>query len=803
MARVSSIITNFRTGEISPKLEGRIDLQKYNEAAQTVNNMLVFPSGGVTRRPGTFFAGRSKDGGKVRLINFEVSDEQAYVLEFGDSYIRFYKDGGILTEATTNITGITQANPAVVTAASHGLNNGDRVFIKSVAGMVEVNNLEFTVANKTTNTFELSGIDSSAFTAYSSGGTVGKIVEVTTTYSVTEIFEINHTQSADVLFIAHKDHEPAKLTRTTATSFTLTDIDFIDGPWLDENDTTTTLYASAATGSGVTITASASLFASNDVGRYIRFREILEIEHDEWAASTSYADDATVRYNGHVYQNVTGSTQTSGNTPPVHLSGTETYGSIDWEYLHDEHGHVKITGFTSATEVTADVHEDQYGNSRLPDSAVGSGNANTRWSLGAFGGSEGFPKAVGFYEQRLYFAGTTGQPQTIFGSVSADFENMTPGTLDDSAVNFTIASDRVNVIRHLLPARFLQVLTTSAEFTLSGGTGSTPVTPTNVNVLRETTFGCSEVRPLRAGNSTILIQKGQEKVKEITFDLDTDGLLGIDLTILADHIPSGGLTDMVWQQEPELIVWFVHSDGRLVGLTYDRANAAIGWHDHSIGGNGVVESITAIPSGAEDQVYLSVKRTIDGSTVRHIEFLKPIEFGDDVADAFYVDSGLTYDGSATTTITGLNHLEGETVTILADGASHPDETVSGGSITLERSASKVHVGYSYTSTLETLRLEAGADDGIAQGKIKRIHGVTARFFKTVGAELGPDTNNLDRLPFRDSSMAMNQAVPLFTGDKEIYFPSGYENDARVVIRQSQPLPMTVLAIMRRSNTFDA
>ena len=803
MARVSSIITNFRTGEISPKLEGRIDLQKYNEAAQTVQNMIVFPSGGVTRRPGTYFAGRSKDGGKVRLINFEFSDEQAYILEFGANYIRFYKDGGLLTETGQNITAVTKANPAVVTISSHTFTNGDRIFIKDVAGMTQLNNREFTVANAGVNTFELSGVDSSNYDTYSSGGTASKIVEVTTTYSVTDIFEINHTQSADVLYLAHKDHEPAKLTRTTATSFTLTDIDFIDGPWLDENDTTTTLYASAATGSGITITASASLFASNDVGRYIRFREILEIEHDEWAASTSYANNATVRYNGHVYKQVTGSTQTSGNTPPVHLTGTETYGSIDWQYLHDEHGHVKITGFTSATEVTADVHEDQYGNSRLPDSAVGSGNANTRWSLGAFGGSEGFPKAVGFYEQRLYFAGTTGQPQTVFGSVSADFENMTPGTNDDDAVNLTIASDRVNVIRHLLPARFLQILTTSAEFTLSGGTGSTPVTPTNVNVLRETTFGCSEVRPVRAGNSTILIQKGQEKVKEITFDLDTDGLLGIDLTILADHIPRGGLTDMVWQQEPELILWFVHSDGRLVGLTYDRANAAIGWHDHVIGGSGTVESITSIPSGSEDQVYLSVKRTIDGSTVRHIEYLKTIEFGDDVADAFYVDSGLTYDGSATTTITGLNHLEGETVAVLTDGATHDDEVVTNGKITLDVSSEKVHVGYSYTSTLETLRLEAGADDGIAQGKLKRIHGVTARFFKTVGAELGPDTDNLDRLPFRDSSMAMDEAVPLFTGDKEIYFPAGYENDARVIVRQSQALPMTVLAIMRRSNTFDA
>jgi hypothetical protein len=872
MARVSSIITNFRTGEISPKLEGRIDLQKYNEAAQTVNNMVVFPSGGVTRRPGTYFAGRSKDGGKVRLIDFEYSDEQAYVLEFGANYIRFYKDGGLLTSNSQNVTGITQANPAVMTIASHGYTNGDRIFVTGVTDMTQVNNREFTVANATSNTFELSGVNSTGYDAYNStlgitgasgaftvgetitggtsgatavyvsddgstmnltsvseifqsgetitGGTSGEtatttgadvsvgagasaeIVEVTTTYSVTDIFEINHAQSADVLYLAHKDHAPAKLTRTTATSFTLADIDFVDGPYLDENDTATTLYASAQTGT-VTITASAALFTAADVGRYIRFRDILEIAHDEWQASTSYANNATVRYNGKVYKQVTGSTQTSGSTPPVHLEGDEQYGAVIWRYQHDETGYVEITGFTSSTVVTAVVKEDDIGVAVLPDDSVGAANAHKRWSLGAFGGDQGYPKAVGFYEQRLYFAGTTGRPQTVFGSVSADFENHTPGTNDDDAVNLTIASDKVNVIRHLLPARFLQILTTSAEFTLSGGTGATPVTPTNVNVLRETTFGCSEVRPLRAGNSTILIQKGQEKVKEITFDLDTDGLLGIDLTILADHIPRGGLTDMVWQQEPELIVWFVHSDGRLVGLTYDRANAAIGWHDHNIGGSGVVESITAIPSGAEDQVYVAVKRTIDGATVRHIEYLKPIEFGDDVENAFYLDSGLTYDGSATTTISSLNHLEGETVSILADGATHADKVVTDGKITLDRSASKVHIGYGYTSTVETLRMEAGADDGVAQGKIKRIHGVTARFFKTVGAELGPDTNNLDRLPFRDSSMAMNQAVPLFTGDKEIYFPSGYENDARVIVRQSQPLPMTVLAIMRRSNTFDA
>lgn len=727
MARVSTIVTNFQSGEFSPRLEGRIDLQKYASGAQELTNMLAFPQGGVTRRPGTYYAGTSKSGGKVRLIPFEFSDEQAYILEVGAGYIRFFSDGGTVTSG-------------------------------------------------------------------------GSPVEVSTSYSATDIFELNYTQSADVIYFVHKDHPPAKLTRTTATSFTFEDIDFVDGPYLDENITDTTLYASADTGT-ITITASADLFTSADVGRLIRFREVLEVTYDEWAAATSYASNEFVRYDGHVYKQVTGSTQTSGNTPPVHTTGIETYGNIDWEYRHDDTGHAEITVFTDARNVTAIVKEDDGAISVLPHNIVGSGNATKRWSLGAFGGDQGHPRAIAFYEQRLFLAGTIGQPQTIFASVTADFENHTPGTNDDDAINVTIASDTVNVIKHMIQGRFLQILTSSSEFTLSGGTGSTPASPTNVNVLRETTFGSSDVRPLRAGSATILIQKGAEKVKEVSFNLDNDGLIGRDLTILAEHLARGGLTDMTWQQEPELVLWFVRSDGVLVGLSYDPANQTIGWHTHPLGGLAEVESIASIPSGAEDQVYLSVKRTINGATVRHIVYMKPIYFTD-VEDAFYLDSGLTYDSTPTTTISGLDHLEGETVQVLADGSAHADKTVSSGSITLDRSASTVHVGYSYTSAVQTLRLEGGADDGVSQGKIKRIHGVTVRFLNTVGGEVGPTPTTLDRIPFRDSSMAMDEAVPMFNGDKEVFFPSGYDNDARVYIRQTQPLPMTVLAVMRRSNTFD-
>ena len=724
MARVSSIVTNFQAGELSPRLEGRIDLQKYSAGAQTLQNMLVFPQGGITRRPGTYYAGSSKNGGKVRLINFEFSDEQAYVLEFGANYIRFFKDGAPLESG-------------------------------------------------------------------------GSPVEIVTTYSVTEIFEINFVQSADVLFLAHKNHEPAKLTRTTATTFTLTDIAFVDGPYLDENITTTTITASANTGT-VTLTASADLFVSGHVGALFQFRERVEIGHEAWAASTAYAQNALVHYNGNLYKKTDSGSDSSGTQPPVHLEGTETYGVIDWQYQHSGTGFVKITAVTNATTATAVVQEHNF--LVLPAVAT---SGTTQWSEGSFSTKNGFPRAVAFYEERLYFAGTTAQPQTIFGSVTGDFENHTPGTEDDAAINVTIASDQVNVIKHMVPGRFLQIMTTSAEFTLSGGTGTTAVTPTNVNVLRETTFGSGDVRPLRAGASTIMIQKGGEKVKEVTFSLDTDGLVGRDLTVLGEHLARSGLTDMVWQQEPELVLWFVRGDGTLIGLSYDPANNTIGWHQHPLGGSGVVESITAIPSGTEDQVYLSVKRTINSSTVRHIVFMKSIYFNQNVADAFYVDSGITYSGSATTSITGLNHLEGETVQILADGSTHADKVVSSGSVTLDRSASKVHVGLSYNSLVETMRLEAGADDGIAQGKVKRIHGATVRFLDTVGAEVGPDTSNLDRIPFRDSSMSMDTAVPLFNGDKEISFPSGYDNDSQVVVRQNQPLPMTIVAIMRRSNTFDA
>ena len=272
MARVHPFQTNFTAGELSPKLHGQIDFKKYNNGVETLKNMVVFPQGGATRRYGTRFVCEVKDSTKVtRLIPFEFNIEQAYILEFGNLYIRFYKDNGQITEATKTITAITKANPAVVTATSHGYSNGDHIWINDVGGMTEVNGRRYTVANKTTNTFELSGVDSSNYTTYTSGGTAAKVYEIATEYTSAQLSELQFAQSADVMYIVHESHEPTKLTRTGHTSWSITDVDFEKGPYLDQNTTSTTLTSSATTvGTGRTLTASSSLFASTDVGRLFK-----------------------------------------------------------------------------------------------------------------------------------------------------------------------------------------------------------------------------------------------------------------------------------------------------------------------------------------------------------------------------------------------------------------------------------------------------------------------------------------------------------------------------------------------------
>jgi hypothetical protein len=323
-------------------------------------------------------------------------------------------------------------------------------------------------------------------------------------------------------------------------------------------------------------------------------------------------------------------------------------------------------------------------------------------------------------------------------------------------------------------------------------------------------YGCIDSEVVQVADVTLFAQRGARKVREFRYigEVDVAGYAAPDITILAEHLTEGGIQEFAYQQEPESIIWARRSDGTLLGLTYRREEEVVAWHKHIIGGsfnggNAVVDSIITLPTDSgEDELYMIVKRTINGTTKRYVEVMKAFDFGGDTTAAFFVDSGLVYAGSATTTLSGLYHLEGETMSVLANGATHADKVVSGGGIELDFSATSGAVGFGFTSEMQTLRLEGGSSDGTSQGKPKRIHDITVRFHETVGAEVGTDSGNADRIFFRDSSMNMDEAVPLFTGDKEIEFAGGFTDGDRIYVRQSQPLPMTVLALYPRMNTFD-
>lgn len=682
MAKVAVIQEAFNGGEFSPLMEGRVSFDKYGSALRTCLNAIPLVQGAWTRRPGTYFVVETKNSAKQsRLVRFEFSTTQAYVLEFGDLYFRICMNHGQIVSGTP--------------------------------------------------------------------------VEVVTTYAEADLFQLKFAQSADVLYVAHPAYPPRKISRTSHTSWSITTIDFLDGPYLPTNSGATTLALSGLTGS-VTVTASAVTginsdagFKATDVGRLIRWKDA------------------------------------AGN----------------WTWL-------KITAFTDTLNVTADVKGP----------AASATTATVNWRLGEWSATTGYPGAVTFYEDRLCWGGSSAKPQTVNGSRSSDYENMASteadGTVTDSnAIQFTLNSNNVQVIRWLIDnEKGLLSGTTGGEWIIRPSNLNEALTPTNVKAVQSTRHGSANIQVLGVAKVGLYVQKAGRKLRELAYDYYSDGFLSPDMTVLAEHVTRGatlagsGIKDLAYQQEPHTIVWAPRNDGVLLGFTYERDQKVICWHRHPLGGNGIVESVACIPApdGTRDELWLLVRRTIGGVTKRYIEYMAKVwDKGDAQADAFFVDCGLTYSGSPVTTITGLGHLIGETVTILADGAAHPTRTVDGtGSITLARAASKVQVGYGYNSDGQLLRNNAGAADGTAQGKTQRTHFMTFRVVDTLGLKTGRDFDNLTPAVPRRTTDDLGAAVPLYTGDLQEQWEGDYTTDNTPCWRIDQPFPATILAIMPQQMTQD-
>ena len=862
MAKASHAFTNFTAGELSPRLDGRTDVNKYFNGCSRLENFIIHPHGGASRRPGTKFIASVKTAANAtRLIPFEFSVTQTYVLEFGHNYFRIYKDGGQVVSS-------------------------------------------------------------------------GSAVEVATPYGTSDLSAIKFTQSADLMYLVHPDYSPRVISRSSHTAWTIAEVAFRRGPMQDENSTTTTLVASASTGNP-NITASASLFVATDVGRIIKLHEgyakissitsatvavaaVQENSDGRTELLPSYTADTIgfaegdpsstgLEHNDRITDS-TGDFVTQGFKVGqfITVTGAGTSGNNVTNKLV-----VQVTADTILLAPSADLVTEAAGQDVT---IVGVLAASTSWSFGAFSATTGFPSTVTFFEERLVFANTATEPQTLFFSVSGDFTDFAEGITSGSSLTYTIGSNQVNVIRYLVAARSLIVGTSGGEYVVTSGTQE-PLNPTNTQIKRQTTYGTADIQPVQVGNVTLFVQRAKRKVRELGYNYDADSYTAPDLTILAEHITESGIKEFALQQEPDNIVWCVLENGKLVGMTYRREEQVVAWHEHIIGGrfgtctvtvsdyaniavgttltftksdgsivtftseavsgdapadtslgwrpyqsnnttadniftrinahadftvanpsaaivtifetnhNGSgflscvssdttrlvttdegisqVESLAIVPGDLdEDSVYMIVKRTVNGAVSRSIEYFSTFDFGTDVTDAFFVDSALSYSGSAATSMSGLGHLEGETVAILADGSTHPTKSVASGALTLERTATKAHIGLNYSSVLQTMRIEAGGTEGTSQAKIKRIHDVTLRLYRSVGAKVGSLESELDLIHFRSSADRMDTAIGLFSGDKEVEFRGGYDSDAFVLVKQDQPLPLTILAIYPRLITYD-
>lgn len=528
----------------------------------------------------------------------------------------------------------------------------------------------------------------------------------------------------------------------------------------------------------------------------------------DYSADRTYIDDVTIKeveshYNidkVEVYEVDTITMTPSAKTGyGINLTASQSYfedGHIGafFQLTHnDENGYCIVRSVVSPTLAIVDVLSD------FDDTA-----STAEWREGAWSRKNGYPSEGCFFEQRLMCANSQEDPDGIWGSKSTEYEDFEPGSLATDALSYKLQAD---IIHWLAGMNKLVAGTVNMEYIGNSGSDDA-LSSSNINLRSRSREGSADLEPIALGNSIIFAKRNGvatndgKKLIELIYDYEMDGYKGIDLTLFASHVTGSGIKRIVYQSSPIPIIWACTDDGDLISLTYKRDQNVMGWSRHDV--DGIVEDICVIAGDNQDELYLLVQRTINGATKRYIEVMEDFDFGDDQEDAFFVDCGLTYDSTATTTITGLDHLEGEEVAILADGAVQDNKTVASGQITLDTAASKVQVGLPYTATLQPLDLQGGSVEGTSAGKNKRIHGATVYFHKTAeGVYIGQDANNLEEIVFREPSDDVGEPVPLFTGSKDNFnFMGDWLTEATLMIKHSQPSPCTVLAIMPRFRTED-
>jgi len=582
-------------------------------------------------------------------------------------------------------------------------------------------------------------------------------------------------------------------------------------------DTSIALSAATAFTSGaVVVTASAPLFAATDVGRAIALRGQAPARSAAAGVSVGLVFVSTYAGVDRLYRVTTSGTTAAasmaGTTPnydlnaPREIGLTIADGTATLKYLgagKQAWGFGVISTYTDSQTVTVTVN---------PGGPFVATAATKRWRLGEFSDARGWPATATFHAGRTWWGGTSTKPQTLWSSATGDFENMTQSepdgaVLDTSAITLALDDDQANIIRWLSSfSKGLGVGTSSGEWTVGPANANGALSPNNNRALRQTDRGSdSNAAAIRASGVILFLEEGGRKLRQMEYDVMTDTFSTIDLTQLSDHITATGLVELGYQRKPNGIVWGVRKDGHLATLTFDREQKVRAWTRQTLGGGTVqVESVAVVPApdGTTDDVMLAVARTFGGTTRRTIEYVRAPFRADLEGEtaAYFVDGGLSYSGTAANVFSGLDHLEGQTVQIVADGSRRYDAVVTGGTVTANGGAATVaHIGLMSHAVFVSLPPEAGAAAGTAQNQFKRISEISILFLESAGGSYGR-IGHMEPIIERTLDMPMDQAVPLLTGFKRVPFPAGWDRAGTVVIETSDPLPLTVLALVSDVDT---
>lgn len=580
--------------------------------------------------------------------------------------------------------------------------------------------------------------------------------EITTPYGTEDLSRLVFTQDADQMTITHPDYDPRRLSRTADDNWSLDVINYSSS-------------VTVPTGVAVTTVGTASTLDNKDYTYVVTAVDENGVESLPSSSVTHNIDEMTTTYGSKI-------TWTA-------VAGAEYY-----RVYRDPSNGTGIYAWVGDTQ--NEVFEDYNVSPDTSDAPPS--------EYEPFSGTDDKPSSVGYFQQREVFANTNNAPQSIFMTQLSNYNSMRfsrPARTDD-AIFFTIKSLQVNEIRHIVGLDSLIFLTSGAVWKLTEGQDRI-LTPLSIGLRVQNYWGCSWTKPVVIGDSIVFVQEKGTKIRDLSYEFVDDKYRGSDLSILAQHLFDGYTVDeMAYADEPFSVLWSVRSDGTLLGLTYHKEQNVVAWHQHE-SASGVFESVATISEDGRDAAYFIVKRVVDGSTVRYIERMQE-RVTSSAADVWCVDSGLQYSGSAATTITGLDHLEGEEVVAVADGNVVTGLTVSSGEIELTKAAEKVTVGLAYTPTIELLELDTGSITG-PRGRKASVNNVMVEFKDSRGGWVGTvdDQGNpgtLQEIPARYVSDGYDP-LSLKSFKQDVTVPGTWERGLQVRIEQRVPMPMSILAVI--------